>query len=339
MRWERIADVNLNRLDESLKFIEDIVRFSLENKPLLTQIRKIRQEFLGIKKAVPIAYMLSFRKSSADLGRFAKFDIRMKRSTRDIVHANITRAKESARILEETFKSANLLVSARMKKIRFRLYDFEKTITGLFERRFNPRLYAIIDEKYLKAYNIKNMIHILENNGVTMIQLRIKTLPDRKFYNYAMKIRDALRKEEVKFIINNRLDIAIACHAHGVHCGQEDMPISETRGILGDNYIIGVSAHTLEQAQKAQQEGADYVGVGALYKTRTKSDARVCGLTVLRSICKKVAIPVVGIGGITDKNYRKVLKAGAAGIAVSSYLFEGNVKKNVRALTAKIGRI
>ncbi len=339
MRWERIADVNLNRFDESLKFIEDIVRFSLEDKPLLTRIRKIRQEFLRVKRALPTTYMLSFRKSSADLGRSAKFDIRMKRSSREIVNANITRAKESARNLEETFKITDVLMSARMKKIRFRLYDVEKTITGLAARKFNPRLYAIIDEKYLKAYTIEDMIHILENIGVTMIQLRIKTLPDRTFYNYAIRIKDALRKEEVKFIINNRLDIALACRAHGVHCGQEDMPISKTRGILGDNYIIGVSAHTPKQAQKAQQEGADYVGVGALYKTRTKSDARVCGLTVLRAICKKVTIPVVGIGGITDKNYKKVLKTGAAGIAVSSYLFEGNVKKNVRALTAKIGRV
>ena len=334
MRWERIADVNLNRLDESLKFIEDVVRFSLENRLLLTQIRKIRQEFLRVKKALPMAYILSFRRSSADLGRSAKFDVRMRGSTRDIIAANITRAKESSRILEESFKSSNVLMSTRMKKIRFNLYDLEKAITGVFERKFNPRLYAIIDEKYLKTYNVKDMIHVFENNGVTMIQLRIKTLSDRKFYKYAVMIKNALRKEEVKFIINNRLDIALACRAHGVHCGQEDMPLRKIRGMLGDNYLIGVSAHTLEQAQRAQQEGADYVGVGAIYKTRTKSDARVCGLSVLRSICKKVTIPVIGIGGITNKNYRKVLKAGAAGIAVSSYLFDGNVRKNVRALTA-----
>lgn len=335
MRWERIADVNLNRLDESLKFIEDVVRFSLEDKPLLTHIRKIRQEFLGVKKALPTAYMLSFRKSSADLGRSAKFDNRIKRSTRDIVAANITRAKESSRILEEIFKSVNVLMSTKMKKIRFNLYDLEKSSTGLFERKFNPRLYAIIDEKHLKTYNMKDMIHVLENNGVTMIQLRIKTLPDRKFYYYAMRIKNALRKEEVKFIINNRLDIALACRAHGVHCGQEDMPTRKTRGVLGDNYIIGVSAHSVAQAIKAERDGADYIGVGSVFKTKTKSDAYICGLSGLKAICKKTNIPVVGIGGITNRNYRRVLKAGAAGIAVSSYLFEGNIKKNVRALTVK----
>jgi thiamine-phosphate pyrophosphorylase len=113
------------------------------------------------------------------------------------------------------------------------------------------------------------------------------------------------------------------------------MPIKRARGILGGNYIIGISARTIEQAKKAERDGADYIGVGSVFKTKTKLDARICGLSVLKAICKKSKIPVVGIGGITDKNYRKVLNAGAAGIAVSSYLFEGNLRNNIRALTVK----
>lgn len=333
MNWERIADVNLNRLNEALKFIEDVIRFSLENKVLLIRIRKIRNEFLKIKKDISLADIINSRQSSHDLGRAAKFDIQTKKTSEDLIIANLTRAKESARIIEEILKSINLKISNRMKEIRFQLYDLEKYIIGCLKKIFNPRINVVIDEKYLSAYRIKNMMDVLENNGVTMIQLRIKTLSDRKFYNYAVRIKKFLKKKEIKFIINNRLDIARASGADGVHLGQDDMPARMARRILGENYIIGVSAHNIDEANKAEKEGADYIGVGSIFRTKTKSDAHICGLSVLKSICKKITIPVVGIGGITNRNYRDVFRAGAAGIAVSSYLFEGDLLKNISLLT------
>jgi len=325
--------VNLNRLNEALKFIEDVIRFSLENKVLLIRIRKIRNEFLKIKKDISLADIINSRQSSHDLGRAAKFDIQTKKTSEDLIIANLTRAKESARIIEEILKSINLKISNRMKEIRFQLYDLEKYIIGCLKKIFNPRINAVIDEKYLLAYRIKNMMDVLENNGVTMIQLRIKTLSDRKFYNYAVRIKKFLKKKEIKFIINNRLDIARASGADGVHLGQDDMPARMARRILGENYIIGVSAHNIDEANKAEKEGADYIGVGSIFRTKTKSDAHICGLSVLKSICKKITIPVVGIGGITNRNYRDVFRAGAAGIAVSSYLFEGDLLKNISLLT------
>jgi len=323
----------LNRLNEALKFIEDVIRFSLENKVLLIRIRKIRNEFLKIKKDISLADIINSRQSSHDLGRAAKFDIQTKKTSEDLIIANLTRAKESARIIEEILKSINLKISNRMKEIRFQLYDLEKYIIGCLKKIFNPRINAVIDEKYLLAYRIKNMMDVLENNGVTMIQLRIKTLSDRKFYNYAVRIKKFLKKKEIKFIINNRLDIARASGADGVHLGQDDMPARMARRILGENYIIGVSAHNIDEANKAEKEGADYIGVGSIFRTKTKSDAHICGLSVLKSICKKITIPVVGIGGITNRNYRDVFRAGAAGIAVSSYLFEGDLLKNISLLT------
>lgn len=333
MNWERIADVNLNRFNESLKFIEDIIRFSLENKVLLLQIRKIRNEFLKTKKVISLADIINFRQSSRDLGRTAKFDIQAKKTSKDLVIANLTRAKESARIIEEVFKSIDLKTSSRMKEIRFQLYDLEKFVIESLKRIFNPRINAVIDEKYLLRYRIKNMINILENNGVTMIQLRIKTLSDRKFYNYAVRIKKSLKKKEIKFIINNRLDIARAVSADGVHLGQEDMPIDVARRALGDGSIIGASAHNLAEARKAEKDGADYIGVGSIFATKTKPDAKTCGLQRLRAICKAATIPVVGIGGITADNYKSVRKAGASGIAVSSFLFGGNLKNNLHSLT------
>lgn len=335
MPFERIIDVNVNRLDESLKFTEDIIRFSLQNKKLLSNIRKIRNDFLKIKKALPLGEIVTFRKSMHDLGRKAQFDLRLKKTPNDVITANITRAKEAARIIEETLKTHNIAISNRLKKLRFEIYDLELHINEFLRRKFTPRLYVIIDEKYLFKYRPSEIIKFFEKNDVTMVQLRIETLSDKTFYTYAQKIKKTISRPHVKFIINNRIDIAQACRADGVHLGLHDIPIKVARTILGSGSIIGASAHTVKDALTVQKQGADYIGIGAVFKTRTKRDAPVCGLSVLKSICKNVDIPVVGVGGITDKNYKAVLRAGASGIAVCSYLFEGNLRKNLRSLTGR----
>jgi thiamine-phosphate pyrophosphorylase len=331
----RIIDVNLNRLDESLKLIEDITRFHLKNRTLLAKMREIRKNFLQFKQSLPLEYIIGARRSHRDLGRKARFDSGKKKSSGGLILSNLSRAKESSRIIEETLKTMKISLSRAMKDIRFQIYDFEKEIVVFQKRKFDPRLLAIIDDQYLSLADIDKVTNILVKNGATMIQLRIKMLSDRNFLRYAGKIRKATKNTDVKFIINNRLDIALACNADGVHVGQKDIPVAKAREILGDTFIIGASAHNLKEARKAESQGADYLGVGAIYKTKTKHDARVCGLRILRAVCKAAKIPVIGIGGINDKNYRSILKAGASGFAVASFLFEGHLTKRLRSLTEK----
>jgi len=333
VRLLRVLDVNLNRLDESLKLIEDITRFHLENRILLSQIRSIRKDFLKFKRLLPMKKIISARQSSHDLGRKARFDSISKKNTDAVILSNLSRAKESARIIEEMLKNLDVRLSSKTKEIRFQIYDFEKNIVSHFQRKFDPSLYAIIDEKYLRFSEISKVVSSLVNNSTTMIQLRVNKLSDRNFLRYADRIKRALSKKNVKFIINNRLDIALACNADGVHVGQEDIPLAQTRRILGDTFIIGVSTHNLKEAKRAEALGADYLGVGSIYPTKTKPEARICGLSTLKSICRSVEIPVIGIGGINDKNYRAVLRAGASGIAVASFLFEGNLTQRIRLLT------
>ena len=144
-----------------------------------------------------------------------------------------------------------------------------------------------------------------------------------------------MRKEGTKFIVNDRIDIALACKADGVHLGQDDIPVKTARRILGSGMIIGASARTVIEARAAERQGADYLGVGSLFPTLTKSNARRTSLRSLRAICKEVSIPVIGVGGITDKNHKSVLRAGAAGIAVASYVLEGDARRAMRTLTKK----
>ncbi len=335
MQWERIADANLNRLNESLKFIEDTIRFTITDRRLLVRVRYIRQKFLLVKKALPIHRIIRFRDSQKDLGAKAGFDSADKKNMVDLVVANFARAKESSRILEEIMKCAYPKVSARVKKIRFQIYAIEKLVSSHFKKIFDPSLYVILDEKYVKKPRLKQVISVLKKYGATMIQLRIQTLSDRMFLNYARIVANNLKSCDMRFIINNRPDIALACGADGVHLGQKDVPIGVARRTLGDDSIIGSSAHDLTQARRAEKEGADYIGVGSIFTTKTKSDVKVCGLRALSAICKAVTIPVVGIGGISVDNYKSVLGAGASGIAVSSFLFEGDLKNNLHSLTVK----
>jgi len=331
----RIIDVNLNRLDESLKLIEDLARFHLADREVLLQTRKIRNALRAFKKSLPLNEIVRSRRSKEDPGRSAKFDARARKSSTAMIISNLMRAKEASRILEETCKILNPGLSGSMKEIRFKIYDLEKDIFESINRHFDPRFHVIIDEKYLASYDVERITRTLMSNGATMIQLRIKTLSDRTFLKYARKIRKTIGKKDTTFIINNRPDIAVACDAHGLHLGQKDMPIRVARKSMGDMAIIGVSARTITEAKKAESEGADYLGVGALYATSTKSDSRRCTITTLRAICRAVEIPVIGVGGIDNKNYKSILRAGASGIAVASFIFEGNVKKNLRSLTRK----
>ncbi|MBN2619686.1 thiamine phosphate synthase [candidate division WOR-3 bacterium] len=335
MQWGRIADVNYNRLNESLKLLEDFIRFSLENKLLLTAVRAIRTQFLRVKKRISMSDVIQARASRSDLGRSPAFDRSARRTSDDIVIANLARVKESARILEEILKTKDVRASAFMKEIRFRLYDLESALYAAMKRCFDPSLHVIIDDHYFMPSRLEQDVKTMVRGGVTMVQLRINDLSDRMFLRYANKIMGVLEGSRVVFIVNNRIDIARACGAHGVHIGQRDLPVRAARDLIGDQGIIGVSARSITQARRAEHDGADYLGVGAVCPTRTKHDARVIGLAGLRGICNAVSIPVIGVGGITNRNYRSVLRAGASGIAVSSYLYQGSLKRNIGSLTGK----
>ena len=293
----------------------------------------IRTAFLDLKRALPLTKIIGSRRSQEDPGRKRKFDSSQKKDQQGLLLASLSRAKESSRTIEETLKTIDPRLNIKAKNIRFQVYDLEKELIVHYVKKFDPSLHAIIDEKYLSTLDLEKTVRTMVRNGATMIQLRIKTMKDRDFLRTARKIRKAINNQGVKFIINNRVDIALACEADGVHVGQTDMPLKAVRKITGDTLILGASAHDLKEAIRAEALGADYLGVGTVFPTHTKHDARICGLTTLKSICRRVKIPVIAIGGITSSNKQAALRAGAAGVAVASFLYEGNLRHNLRALT------
>ena len=170
--------------------------------------------------------------------------------------------------------------------------------------------------------------------GVTMVQLREKEATSREFYEIALEIRELTKRNKVPLVINDRLDIALAVGADGLHIGQSDLPLEAVRRVAGGRLFVGVSAGSVQEAVQAEAGGADYLGVGAVFPTGSKDDAgEAIGLESLRAICSAVDLPVVAIGGIGPSNATAVMQCGADGIAVISAILS---QQNVRVATEKL---
>lgn len=188
-------------------------------------------------------------------------------------------------------------------------------------RREDLLLYGVTDRSWLNGKSLYSQVEGALKGGVTFLQLREKELDQEHFLREAVEIRGLCRKYQVPFIINDNVEIALEMNADGVHVGQSDMEAGKVREKLGPDKIIGVSARTVEQALLAEQRGADYLGVGAVFPTGTKLDAGDVSFETLRDICRAVSIPVVAIGGITGENFGELKGSGIAGIAVVSAIF------------------
>lgn len=182
-------------------------------------------------------------------------------------------------------------------------------------------LYAVTDRSWLNGESLYSQVEKALIGGTTFLQLREKELEKEDFLKEAIDIKELCGKYQVPFIINDDVDIALKMQADGVHVGQGDMNPIEVRKILGEDKIIGVSVQTVEQAKLAQQQGADYLGVGAVFTTGTKTDAKDVSYETLKEICSCVDIPVVAIGGINKNNISKLSESGICGVAVVSAIF------------------
>lgn len=182
-------------------------------------------------------------------------------------------------------------------------------------------LYAVTDRHWLGERSLYDVVRESLDGGVSFLQLREKDLDDAHFYEEAVALQALAREYNVPFVVNDNVDIALRMDADGVHVGQSDMEAGDVRALLGPDKILGVSAQTVEQAVLAEQRGADYLGVGAVFPTGSKDDAEDVSFETLKAICDAVSIPVVAIGGITLGNTPQLAGSGICGIAVISAIF------------------
>ena len=332
----RLVDANLNRMSEGLRTLEDVARFLLNDASLSAKLKSLRHR-LAVEDASLKRNLLSARDSADDVGAFAEADSEAQRQDLpSIVTANARRVEESLRVLEEFAKLPEIMLeSAIFKQARFALYEIERELTAKILRRQKriAGLYVIIDPDALRGRDEVEVAQQAISGGAKAIQLRDKNRNKGEILSKARELKALCVKSDVLFIMNDYLDIAIASDADGLHLGQEDLPVSTARQLLPIDRIIGCSTKTIAAALQAQTDGADYVAVGSMYPTASKTDTHVVGLETLHQIREAISIPIVAIGGIDAKNAGEVMAAGADSVAViSAVLGAEDVEEAARQL-------
>jgi thiamine-phosphate pyrophosphorylase len=337
----RIIDANCNRIAEGLRFLEDIARFLLNDVKITRQLKILRHNLVKSLSKFSTA-LLSKRDSEADVG--AKTEINHQRDLLSLVTANAKRVEEALRVIEELSKLPDLSVPLSPKdfeQARFELYTLEKELLSRIMRQQKRAqltgLYVIIDNQILGLKDEVDAARKAIRGGAKVIQLRDKQHAKGELLIIAQKLKTLCHKSNTLFIVNDYLDIAIAAGADGLHIGQEDLPLRVVRKELPIDKIVGLSTTTLGQAQKAEAEGADYIAVGSIFSSPTKTSANVVGLKHLHQVRRKVSIPVVAIGGINKENVGEVIAAGADSVAViSAVLTQKDIESATRQLVQEI---
>lgn len=201
-------------------------------------------------------------------------------------------------------------------------------------------LYAVTDRAWTGKQTLYQQVEAALKGGVTCVQLREKELDEAEFLQEARDICALSRRYKVPFIVNDNVDIAVACGADGIHVGQEDLAAGEVRRRVGKNMILGVSVHTVEEAREAVRDGADYLGLGAIFPTGTKTNVDVMSRDTLQAICGVVDVPIVAIGGLNRDNILQLSGSGVDGVALVSAIFSAadieNTCRELRVLSEKM---
>jgi thiamine-phosphate pyrophosphorylase len=262
-----------------------------------------------------------------------------RRNSSQIASANASRLSESLRVVEEAFKCESAELAARAEKIRYASYNVAAALIRQFDvrpRLENARLCVIVTEAHASGGAIVAARRAIEG-GAEMIQMREKEMRDAPFLELAKKLREATRDAGALFIVNDRVHVAAAAGADGAHLGADDLPVAAARKILGPDAIIGASAHSLDEARRAVESGADYLGVGPAFPTATKSHEKVRGLDYIREAILEAGIPCFAIGGITPLNVAEVVAAGASRIAVcAGVISAADVAAAAREIRSKL---
>ena len=202
------------------------------------------------------------------------------------------------------------------------------------------RLYLVTNRYQDSLESFLEKIETACRSGVTIVQLREKNLTTNQYYQLAKQVKEITDAYQVPLIIDDRLDVCLAVDAAGLHIGDDELPVSVARQVLGPEKILGVTAKTVERALEAEESGADYLGTGAIFPTTTKENAPITLISTLKTICQRVAIPVVAIGGLTSENIDQLIDTGIAGVAVVRDLMQAeDIEAKTQAFLTKLDDI
>lgn len=309
----RIIDANINRITEGLRVAEDIFRYSLDCSELQQGLKDMRHRLTAVVDRYSV---ICSRASLDDVGFSSSGAREYERSElRDIVSANLKRAEEGLRVLEEIYKLNNDGISTIMKALRYELYELEKKATArLNKKQLGKGLYLVLTYPQSGYEDISKMA---VKACLPAIQIRHKKGSDRELLKTAFNLREITQGTRTLFFVNDRLDVARMSKADGLHLGQDDIEPDRARDFLGDDIIIGLSTHNLSQVEAAQNEPLDYIGFGPIWETDFKKVSySITGIDALKKAVETSRLPVVAIGGINRDNLKGLSGIGINNIAV-----------------------
>jgi thiamine-phosphate pyrophosphorylase len=359
----RMLDANLNRATEGLRLVEDYCRFALNDQHLTGLCKGMRHDLVETLRTIPMVSLISARETQNDVGiALSTPQERDRASLGHIAAAAWQRLQQALRVIEECLKLTDAEAAARVEALRYRTYTLAKAtiLTANSQARLkSARLYVLIDGGSADCDFVERVQALVEA-GVDVIQLRDKRLDDRTLLSRARILRRTIDKchtvsdrpsdpttthhspltAHPLFIVNDRPDIAVLSRADGVHVGQEEIAVHDVRQIVGNDMLIGVSTHTIEQARQAVLDGASYLGCGPTFPSETKQFDAFPGLDFLRQVAAEISLPAFAIGGITRENLPQVLAAGSTRVAVGGAVTAtGDAGIDARRLLDLISRL
>lgn len=307
----RILDANLDRAREGLRIIEEWCRFGLNSASLTEECKHLRQELATWHKPE----LRAARDTEADPGTALSHPQEQQRTDlQAVLQVNLCRIQEALRVLEEYGKVYNTQMGEACKQMRYRVYVLDSQLMA-YQRQQKlqeANLYLVTSP----SDNLFATVEAALQGGLTLVQYRDKTADDTIRMNNALKLCQMCHHYGALFIMNDRVDLALAVDADGVHLGQQDLPLPLARQLLGSQKIIGCSTTNPDELQRALQGGADYIGVGPVYETPTKAGKPAAGFDYVRYAAEYSTVPWFAIGGIDTDNLNEVLSAGGERVAV-----------------------
>lgn len=339
----RLLDANANRTREGLRTAEDYIRFQLGEGPWAKRLRALRHELTDLlHRVVPQEKLVAARRVERDSGHpgvNAEAHTAVEADARDVAVRGLKRAEEAIRVLEEYVRGIDIEAARRFSEMRFAAYEAEQWLLLCSERAKRlalSRLYVLLTESRCRG-GLEHTARAAIRGGAQVLQLREKEMDGAALLERTRRLRAICGENDALLIVNDRVDVALAAEADGVHVGQTDMSPADVRRVAGQSVLVGRSTHSVEQARAAiEDDGADYIAVGSMYATRTKAGYELTGPELARAVHgRDWAVPIFAIGGITAQSIPELRAAGVTRVAVSAAVAEAEdperAARNIRA--------
>jgi len=340
-RWRstpRILDANLNRAREAARVAEEYARFVQDSAEHSGRLKRVRHALRRLAETFGTGRLLAARDTPGDVGTRLRAPGEAARAApASVAAAAFKRLEEGLRAIEEYAKMEHPDAATEAEALRYEVYAIESELLSPRRRVEPARLCVIVTGALCRGRDPAEVARAAIRGGAEMIQLREKELSDADLRAQAGRLREVTAELGALLIVNDRVDIAAASDADGVHLGPDDLPCADARELLGGGALIGMSAPDLAQARRAVEAGADYIGIGSVFPTRTKSAVTVRGTDYVREIAARIDIPAYAIGGINAGNVAEVVAAGGDRVAVCSAVISADdVEAAARAIRRQL---